>query len=491
MGRGTNCSWIGPEIPLSTEIFSVIKDELWLFLIPAGLAVVLLALFLEEVGFFLRRVPSSRRNQLYLWILGMYPVFAFTSLIALYVPRSSSLCNFIASLYHSITLLKFMGLITDFFGGKARMLDVLSGEQVSPDPFPCCCCCLPMVAINSSSLGWMMTAVLQLSVVRSILFFVTLVLWTDEQYDYGDVDSLNPNLYVNGIIGVSTFLSFYGHLLFYKATKRALHGYGLRAKFICIIVVLVLCGLQSGILETMGALEVIPCTPPFSVLARSQLIYHYCVIVEMFCIGLYARHTFRKVEPSLEEGEQPVGVRLLEKAVQTEDLQTAHHKPSVATEEPWSRRRFFSASNPSYNSDSEDSLCRIEHAPLDGFPFPQVRVQYPGRPRTAVDQEPGRPRTAVDQNPGKPGTAVDQNPGWPRTAMDQNLGRPGTAMDQNPGRPGTVVDQNTGRPRTVVDQNPGRPGTDQNPSEEHCLDVVRITVTADPDYDESKDVTVV
>lgn len=41
--------------------------------------------------------------------------------------------------------------------------------------------------VCSSSRGWMMAAVLQLSVVRSILFFVTLVLWTDEQYDYGDV----------------------------------------------------------------------------------------------------------------------------------------------------------------------------------------------------------------------------------------------------------------------------------------------------------------
>lgn len=39
----------------------------------------------------------------------------------------------------------------------------------------------------SNSRGWMMAAVLQLSVVRSILFFVMLVLWTDEQYDYGDV----------------------------------------------------------------------------------------------------------------------------------------------------------------------------------------------------------------------------------------------------------------------------------------------------------------
>lgn len=289
--RGSgNCSWDGPEIPLSSEFFSAIRGELWLFLIPAGLALVLLGVFLEEVGFFLRRIPSFRRKRLYLWILGLYPVFAVTSLIGLYVPRSSSFCNFIASLYHSITLLKFMGLITDFFGGKARMMSALSGKQVSPDPFPCCCCCcLPMVAITSSSRGWMMAAVLQLSVVRSVLFFVTLVLWSDEQYDYGDVDSVNPNLYVNAIIGVSTVVSFYGHLLFYKATKTALRGFGLRAKFLCVVMVLVVCGLQSSVLETMAALSVIPCSPPFSVLTRSQLIYHYSVIVEMFCIALYAR----------------------------------------------------------------------------------------------------------------------------------------------------------------------------------------------------------
>uniref|UniRef100_A0A3Q4N6X0 Si:dkey-16n15.6 n=2 Tax=Neolamprologus brichardi TaxID=32507 RepID=A0A3Q4N6X0_NEOBR len=271
-----------------------------------------------------------------------------------------------------------MGLITDFFGGKVRMLAMLSGQQVTPDPFPCCCCCcLPMVTINSSSRAWMMAAVLQLSVVRSILFFVTLVLWTDEQYDYGDVDSVDPNLYVNSIIGVSTFVSFYGHLLFYKATKSALHGYGLRAKFICIILVLVLCGLQSGILETMGALEVIPCTPPFSVLARSQLIYHYSVIVEMFCIGLYARHTFRKVEPSEMEMEEPLDVWRMEKAIQTEEIQAMHQKASVLSEEVRPGGCLINASySPSYNSDSEDSLCRIEHAPLDGFHFPKAKGQH-------------------------------------------------------------------------------------------------------------------
>lgn len=385
MGQRGNCTWVGAEIPLSSEFFKVIENELWLFLIPAVLACLLLALFLEELGFFLRHVPSSRRRRLYLWILGMYPVFGLTSIIALYIPRSSSLCNFIASLYHSITLLKFMGLITDFFGGKSRMLEVLAGEQVSPNPFPCCfCCCLPMIGISRTSLGWMMAAVLQLSVVRSILFFLTLVLWTDEQYDYGDVDSVNPNMYVNAIIAVSTFLSFYGYLLFYNATKSALHGYGLRAKFVCIIVVLVLCGLQSGILETMGALNFVPCSAPFSALMRSQLIYHYSVIVEMFCISLFARNIFRKVEPSPEEGDRGDECFIrgqAEKAIQTEQPFPLSMQLSGNAEEQWpgwgggdhgnrSSNGIGGAYNPSYNSDSEDSLCRIEHAPLDKFPFP-------------------------------------------------------------------------------------------------------------------------
>lgn len=382
-----NCSWIGPEIPLSKEIFSAIKDELWLFLIPAGLALLTLGLFLEEVGFFLRHVPSPKRRLLSLWILGMYPVFTLSSLVALYVPRSSSLCNFLASLYHSFTLLKFMGLITDLFGGEKKMMEVLSGQTVAPDPFPCCCCCcLPLVAVNRSSRLWMMAAVLQLSVVRSILFFITLVLWTDEQYDYGDVDSVNPNLYVNAIIGVSTFVSFYGHLLFYKATHRALPGYGLRAKFVCIIVVLVLCGLQSGILETMGALRVIPCTQPFSVLARSQMIYHYCVIAEMFCISLYARCTFRKVEPSLDERDEealsggereeeaPNGREREEKAVQTQSFSD------------WGSESGHRGSKQQYRRDSGDSLCRIEHAPLEAFTFPNLRPKLKDETRTESEE---------------------------------------------------------------------------------------------------------
>lgn len=190
-------------------------------------------------------------------------------------------------------------------------------------------------------------------------------------------------------------MSYYGYLLYYKATKRALHGYGLQAKFVCIIVVLVLCGLQHGILETMGALKVVPCAPPFSVPFRSQceslhqswsyyifaeffwrtepfiwifflfvsVIYHYAVIVEMFCISLFARNIFRKVEPSPEDAYGLEEGIISHKAIQTDTQLPLAVQLSSQAEEPW-------CSNPGYSSDSEDSLCRIEHAPLDHFPFP-------------------------------------------------------------------------------------------------------------------------
>lgn len=120
----------------------------------------------------------------------------------------------------------------------------------------------------------------------------------------------------------------------------------------------------------------------------TSVIYHYCVIVEMFCIGLYARHTFRKVEPSMvEDVEFPVSRCQLDKAVQTEDVQMTHQRPGLPADDAWPGSCLFPASNPGYNSDSEDSLCRIEHAPLDGFPFPSATGQKPVKPRPADKTE--------------------------------------------------------------------------------------------------------
>lgn len=102
----------------------------------------------------------------------------------------------------------------------------------------------------------------------------------------------------------------------------------------------------------------------------SAVIYHYCVIVEMFCIGLYARHTFRKVEPSLEAVEGPIRMCQADKAVQT-DGHLTQNKLQLLSEEARGSSHHSGASNLTFTT-AEDTLCRIEHAPLDGFRFPQT-----------------------------------------------------------------------------------------------------------------------
>lgn len=104
----------------------------------------------------------------------------------------------------------------------------------------------------------------------------------------------------------------------------------------------------------------------------------------MFCISLFARNIFRKVEQSSDvlcELEE----RLTQhKEVQTEDVLPLAVQLSSQTEEtPYS--------NPTYSSDSEDSLCRIEHAPLDHFPFPlqsrHLQLTQPESNRTKLKDE--------------------------------------------------------------------------------------------------------
>lgn len=106
------------------------------------------------------------------------------------------------------------------------------------------------------------------------------------------------------------------------------------------------------------------------------MIYHYCVIVEMFCIGLYARHTFRKVEPSLEAVEGPIHMCQADKAVQT-DGHVTQNKLQLLPEEARGSSHHSGASGLTCST-AEDTLCRIEHAPLDAFHFPQATPKEQG-----------------------------------------------------------------------------------------------------------------
>ncbi|MGH0129710.1 UNVERIFIED_CONTAM: hypothetical protein FKN15_069229 [Acipenser sinensis] len=74
----------------------------------------------------------------------------------------------------------------------------------------------------------------------------------------------------------------------------------------------------------------------------------------------------------------------MDEGVQTEEEAEPKGRGLEISEEPWA-----GASNPGYHSDSEDSLCRIEHAPLDKFdfpPYPQLGSRAPRSPREVAQE---------------------------------------------------------------------------------------------------------
>ena len=150
----------------------------------------------------------------------------------------------------------------------------------------------------------------------------------------------------------------------------------------------------------------------------SPVIYHYAVIVEMFCIGLYARHTFRRVEPSMVEVGVGEGMEVVEEEVEPHVRVLGARDKAVQTDDPsvrgpgwsWSRAGPVvggeGLNNLGYQSDSEENLCTIEHAPLDCFPFPL--------PASLRDSGPRRPSGANVLNLTSVSVAAQINQGAPR-----------------------------------------------------------------------------
>uniref|UniRef100_A0AAV2M163 Uncharacterized protein n=1 Tax=Knipowitschia caucasica TaxID=637954 RepID=A0AAV2M163_KNICA len=97
----------------------------------------------------------------------------------------------------------------------------------------------------------------------------------------------------------------------------------------------------------------------------------------MFCISLYARSTFRRLEPCLSDHTQVrCGGHVDEKSVQTDDWDQVRGPNMDQARGSAARARLPSG----------DILCRIEHAPLETFTFPRNMLK-PGEDSGASSTE--------------------------------------------------------------------------------------------------------
>ncbi|XP_070565716.1 organic solute transporter subunit alpha-like [Ptychodera flava] len=269
------------------------------------LTAIIIGLFLDSLKFLNAQIPLKRRRSRILWIMGIYPVFATSSLMALFMPRASILTGFTASVYLSVTLYQFMLLIFDYFGGGLAMLTMLKGQKMmigTPPVLIFCCCCLPKVPVTRKSITWVRRLVLQVAFVRPMVLFISAVMWADGSglYTPGKFSPRDAFLYLNVASVVSTLAAFQCIVILFKLTKEPLQNYKIVPKFFSVQLALIFSNLQSVIIGFLMNSGTIPCSMTWSRAMNGQFIHNFALIVEMFLFAVLARISYRKRTGNLD-----------------------------------------------------------------------------------------------------------------------------------------------------------------------------------------------
>ncbi|XP_014675627.1 PREDICTED: organic solute transporter subunit alpha-like isoform X2 [Priapulus caudatus] len=295
-----NCT---QEIP-SVEV--VFHDMSRAGFVLAGIVIVLASftflIYIDEV-LFLRKVPQlpSERKARYYFLLGLYPVFSWTSVLGLFIPRASILAQLVAICYLAICVYQFFELIVDYFGGKKKLFNMLPdhGIPLKSVPLGCFLCCFQDHAkLTRGNFLRMKKLVLQMAILHPFLMFVAAVLEANGSYKPGKIALDSAYLYITSLAGASTALAVWGLVMLYRLAKEPLSNYHITAKFFSTQVVLVLSNVQGMILILLAGNNVIKCIAPLVTETRGIELHFLMMVFEMFAISVFARIYYRRIQSS-------------------------------------------------------------------------------------------------------------------------------------------------------------------------------------------------
>ncbi|XP_033115895.1 organic solute transporter subunit alpha-like [Anneissia japonica] len=311
-GDANNCSF-DFEDPTTSQLLQAINGNYasTTTLVAATiLSIITFIVFIEGEIFVCRKIASRRKVQLS-FIMGIYPVFSATSLISLYVPRASLVARFTAQVYLSVSLLQFVMLITGYFKTRDNMQRLLKGSILplgSPPLLIFASCCLPKIPITEENLlkivRTIKAAVLQVAVLKPILWFVATVLWTNGSYKPGKIGLHEPFIFFQVASLLSTLMALNGIIILFRLCKEPLKKFKITPKFFTVQLALVLTTTQSILIAIFISAGVITCRGPFGARMRGSYIDNLLTVVEMFFFNIMATIWYRRTEGNVDPEEQ-------------------------------------------------------------------------------------------------------------------------------------------------------------------------------------------
>ncbi|XP_029625758.1 organic solute transporter subunit alpha [Salmo trutta] len=259
-----------------------------------------LLLYLEECVFIYRKVPSPKKTTI-MWVNGAAPVIATMACFGMWIPRATMFTDMTSNSYFAVVVYKILVLMIEESGGSEAFLKNNAQKTFNISVGPCCCCCpcLPRVPVTRCMLFWLKLGALQYAILKTVLSIVSIILWTNGNFDLSDLEITGTAIWINPFIGVLTIISLWPVAIMFMNICNTLRSIKIIPKYAMYQLVLVLSQLQTAIINILALDGTIACSPPFSSSARGTMLSQQLMIVEMFIVTLVTRALYRRTYDSL------------------------------------------------------------------------------------------------------------------------------------------------------------------------------------------------
>ncbi|XP_056593577.1 organic solute transporter subunit alpha [Triplophysa dalaica] len=319
---GTNHSLFDPrcreqaplaiDVIMQLDIFGIV-----LFSVLTFMATVSILIFIEECIYIYKKVPPNKKT-LIIWVTGASPVIGTMSCLGMWVPKATMFCDMTSATYFAIVIFKFLILMIEEVGGDDAFLRRSEKETLRISTAPCCCCCpcLPNAFITPRNLFMLKLGSFQFALLKLVFTILSIVLWTNGNYDPADVSMSGGAIWINSFIGILTIVGLWPVSIIFIHLKESLRVLKIVPKYAMYQMVLILSQLQTAIINILAMNGTIACSPPYTSQARGYLMSQQLLIVEMFIITLVNRILYRRQYDPLpeEDGEEEIKKTLTSKS---------------------------------------------------------------------------------------------------------------------------------------------------------------------------------
>ncbi|XP_028655254.1 organic solute transporter subunit alpha [Erpetoichthys calabaricus] len=294
------------EVPLALDCLKSL--DTFGILLRSGLtlmAFISLVVYTEEVVYFFKKFPNPKKTSI-IWVTGAAPVIGAVACIGMWIPRSTLITDLTSASYFAIVIHKFLIMMIEECGGDDEFLERCGSDPLKISTGPCCCCCpcLPYPRITRRTLFWLKLGTFQFALLRLVFTFLSIVLWTNGNFDAYDLSITCATIWINPFVGILTIIALWPVGIMFKHLAPVLKSKNIIAKYALHQSILILSQLQASIINILAMNGVIACSPPFSSNARGTAMNQQLLIIEMFIITLTSRAFYRRRYEELNSVDQ-------------------------------------------------------------------------------------------------------------------------------------------------------------------------------------------